>query len=215
MSDFRALLQEGMDGFSLVLVNTSDHERVYDWVKRCRAALAEPALESMTNEQIDAILDEYVARTPARTNLRKAVRACINLAVFPRPFPEGWQLVPKKMTLEMIKAANLADPLACDVDHAEDVYPPSWEAALAAAPAPEQEEKGEGEMKLPRTFLGWRRLFWITLRRCPECKGRLLRDWPQYDDCFTIYCMPCGGAMYPRGFWRAIWANNRPKSPTI
>lgn len=34
-----ALLQEGVDGFSRVLVGTSDHERVYGWVGRCAATL--------------------------------------------------------------------------------------------------------------------------------------------------------------------------------
>lgn len=24
-------------------------------------------------------------------------------------------------------------------------------------------------LRLPRKLIGWRRLFWLTLRRCPEC----------------------------------------------
>lgn len=34
-----SLLKEGVEGFSRVLVATSDQERVYEWVARCRAAL--------------------------------------------------------------------------------------------------------------------------------------------------------------------------------
>jgi len=44
MSDFRALLQEAVDGFSRILVGTSDQERVYDWVDRCKIALAKGAM---------------------------------------------------------------------------------------------------------------------------------------------------------------------------
>ncbi|SRR6266403_1523972 len=40
MSDtFRALLEEAVEGFSRILVGTSDQERVYDWVDRCKKAL--------------------------------------------------------------------------------------------------------------------------------------------------------------------------------
>jgi len=36
----KALLKEAIEGFSRVLVGTSDHERVYGWVKRVKTALA-------------------------------------------------------------------------------------------------------------------------------------------------------------------------------
>jgi len=35
----KALLEEAVEGFSRVLVGTSDHERVYGWVKRVKIAL--------------------------------------------------------------------------------------------------------------------------------------------------------------------------------
>jgi hypothetical protein len=47
----------------------------------------------------------------------------------------GWKMVPLEMTPTMIKAAHSADPLACDVDCAKDVYPPSYRAAVAEAPS--------------------------------------------------------------------------------
>ena len=59
-------------------------------------------------------------------------------------------------------------------------------------------------MRFPRTLLGWKRLFWITLRRCPKCHGSLCQDWPMYDSGDTLYCMPCGGAIIPRGFFTAL-----------
>lgn len=46
----------------------------------------------------------------------------------------GWKMVPLDMTPAMIKAAHSADPLACDVDCAKDVYPPSYRAAIDEAP---------------------------------------------------------------------------------
>ena len=64
----------------------------------------------------------------------------------------------------------------------------------------------------PRTLVGWRTLFWVTLRRCPKCKGRMVYDpwaWVAED---IVYCMPCGGAMLPRGFIRALLFNKRATS---
>lgn len=63
-------------------------------------------------------------------------------------------------------------------------------------------------MRLPRTWLGWTRLFWLTLRRCVKCRGPLLRDWYQ-DDGETVYCLSCGGLMLPRGFFNALRWNQR------
>lgn len=59
----------------------------------------------------------------------------------------------------------------------------------------------------PKTKVGWRNLVLITLRICPQCKGHLIRDWWWADPGDTIYCMPCGGAMYPNGFWKALASN--------
>jgi hypothetical protein len=61
---------------------------------------------------------------------------------------------------------------------------------------------------LPRTWLGWKRLFWITLRRCVRCHGPVCRDFPQYDD-GTAWCLPCDGAPQPHGFWHALWWNKQ------
>jgi hypothetical protein len=60
-------------------------------------------------------------------------------------------------------------------------------------------------LTLPRTMRGWRRLFWIALRRCVQCHGRLLRDWPQYDDGESLWCMNCGGVRHPRGILIALY----------
>jgi hypothetical protein len=63
-------------------------------------------------------------------------------------------------------------------------------------------------MKLPRTLLGWKRLFWITCRRCVQCHMPLCRDWPQYDD-GKLWCMSCGGIPHPHGFFHALAWNAR------
>ncbi len=66
-------------------------------------------------------------------------------------------------------------------------------------------------VELLKSKVARRRLFWITLRRCPECHGALVRDWPQYDDGRFIYCMPCGGMILPPGFWPAVTRHIRTK----
>jgi len=63
-------------------------------------------------------------------------------------------------------------------------------------------------MRLPRTWRGWQRLFWLTLRRCPVCHSPLLEDWALYDT-GEDYCAPCGYAIWPRGFLGALYANAR------
>lgn len=68
-------------------------------------------------------------------------------------------------------------------------------------------------LKLPHSLVGWKRLTAITLRRCPLCWGPLCRNWPQYDNGETIYCLPCGGLILPRGFWRALAWNARAERP--
>lgn len=71
-------------------------------------------------------------------------------------------------------------------------------------------------MKFPRTILGWKRLFWITLGRCVKCHGPLLQDWALYDDGVTLWCLACGGLPHPRGFFQALqWnAKAEPASAT-
>ena len=61
----------------------------------------------------------------------------------------------------------------------------------------------------PRTRRGWKALFWLSVGRCPLCHGALLRDWPLYDDGVTVYCMPCGGAMFPNGLLATLRMNKR------
>ena len=63
--------------------------------------------------------------------------------------------------------------------------------------------------RFPRTWLGIKNLFWLTLRRCPFCHKSLQRDWGWYDDGETVYCMREGGIILPRGFWRALAWNAR------
>lgn len=68
------------------------------------------------------------------------------------------------------------------------------------------ESMKSGSIKWPRTWRGWRNLVLLTLRRCPRCKQRLLRDFPQYDDGDTVYCLHCDGLILPRGLIRTlIW----------
>ena len=63
-------------------------------------------------------------------------------------------------------------------------------------------------IRFPRSKLGWTRLFWITIRRCPKCHGALIQDpWRPWDN--TLFCMPCGGGMYPNGFWHTLASNYR------
>lgn len=69
--------------------------------------------------------------------------------------------------------------------------------------------KRSKSLGLPRTLLGWTRLFWLTLRRCIKCHGPLLRDWGWYDDGETVYCLSCGGLILPRGFFNTLRWNRR------
>lgn len=61
----------------------------------------------------------------------------------PAAVPEGWQIVPKRMTREMREAFNDAHEL---VDEGVGYSPDSeWRAALAAAPQPDNKENGDAE----------------------------------------------------------------------
>lgn len=60
--------------------------------------------------------------------------------------------------------------------------------------------------RFPRTKRGWFNLIWLTLRRCPFCHGPLSQDWPIYDD-GHLWCLTCGGARYPNGFFRSLREN--------
>ena len=59
----------------------------------------------------------------------------------------------------------------------------------------------------PRTFVGWKTLFWLTLGRCPVCRSRLCCDPWSYGN-YHAYCFSCEGvAIYPRGFFNTIFEN--------
>jgi ribosomal protein S27E len=60
----------------------------------------------------------------------------------------------------------------------------------------------------PRTLRGWKALFWLAVGRCPQCHGRLLCDPWDFAQT-TVYCMPCGGAMYPAGGVLAVLRANK------
>lgn len=73
-------------------------------------------------------------------------------------------------------------------------------------------------MRFPRTRLGWKRLFWLTLHRCPVHHKKLYRDWELYDDGRTLYGFCCDGvSMWPRGWWWTLYENaiaHKPKRRT-
>lgn len=59
--------------------------------------------------------------------------------------------------------------------------------------------------RLPRTLLGWRRLFWLSLGRCPIHHTRLSQDWhsASHGACFT-----CDGVtIWPIGLRQVLWEN--------
>jgi hypothetical protein len=58
--------------------------------------------------------------------------------------------------------------------------------------------------RFPRTLPGWLVLFRLTIGVCPFCKSWLNGNWP-YDS--NTYCLPCGGAILPNGFWEALHWN--------
>lgn len=64
-------------------------------------------------------------------------------------------------------------------------------------------------MKLPKTWFGWKRLFWITLGRCPQCHRATIYDPWDYGLRDIVYCMPCGGVILPDGFFSALRWNYR------
>ena len=67
----------------------------------------------------------------------------------------------------------------------------------------------EKRIAFPHTRIGWMALLRLTMRRCPECHKPLQRDWAPYDDGQSLYCLPCGGLILPRGLWRALAWNRR------
>lgn len=60
----------------------------------------------------------------------------------------------------------------------------------------------------PKTWRGWKSLFWLSIRCCPVHHSPLTRDTPLYDDRRTGYCFACSGiAMLPLGFREALRQN--------
>ncbi len=69
-------------------------------------------------------------------------------------------------------------------------------------------------IRWPRTFRGWRRLFWLTLGLCPVHKSALRRDRTPYDDGLTAFCFDCGGiGIWPAGLRAALRLNTKPRAP--
>jgi len=63
---------------------------------------------------------------------------------------------------------------------------------------------------LPRTKLGWKRLFWIAVRRCIVCHKRTYLDpWMHVGGAQGRMCMKCGGIEHPRGIIEALCLNTR------
>src|SRR5690606_34903339 len=77
---------------------------------------------------------------------------------------------------------------------------PHWPGGPSAGHRPHGEGLGSpealgygGQMNdflFPRTLRGWKNLLLLTLRRCPQCYGSLLRDSVLYDDGQTVFCLP-------------------------
>ncbi len=64
------------------------------------------------------------------------------------------------------------------------------------------------EFRFPKTWLGWKKLFWLSIYCCPIHHSLLSRDWPQYDDGITGYCFKCEGVSYwPTGFFNVLRRN--------
>lgn len=105
----------------------------------------------MNTHEAITILNDYMLRD---TEIGEAIYYAIEY--MKRGTPEGWQLVPKKPTVEMIKAAWKAQYLyvggneeTCETlaeGRASDVYQSkmdnvAYKAMLSAAPEPQQERK--------------------------------------------------------------------------
>lgn len=66
------------------------------------------------------------------------------------------------------------------------------------------------KIRFPRTWFGWKKLFWTSIRRCPSCHGSLVGD--RYNQSMLLLCMPCGGRFVPHGFFEALRQNYREES---
>lgn len=67
---------------------------------------------------------------------------------------------------------------------------------------------------LPKTLLGWRKLFWLTLRCCPIHHKPLMRDCWFGDPGTHLYGFCCDGvSIWPRGLFRTLAMNKPPTAP--
>lgn len=65
-------------------------------------------------------------------------------------------------------------------------------------------------IRWPRSWFGWKRLFWLSLYRCPIHHKPLVADWPLYDDGVTSYAFCCEGiGIWPGGLLNALRGNAR------
>jgi hypothetical protein len=63
-------------------------------------------------------------------------------------------------------------------------------------------------MTFPRTWRGWRTLFWLSIECCPIHHRPMSEDWPT--DPF-LYCFHCDGVgIWPRGALNALRMNKQP-----
>lgn len=63
-------------------------------------------------------------------------------------------------------------------------------------------------MTFPRTWRGWRTLFWLAIYYCPIHHRPLSEDWYATEP--VLYCFHCDGiAIWPRGARQALRMNER------
>jgi hypothetical protein len=68
----------------------------------------------------------------------------------------------------------------------------------------------------PRTWHGWKTLFWLWLGRCPIHHCALSIDFPLYDDGRSAYCFKCSGVgVWPQGAREALWQNARAEAQKL
>lgn len=64
------------------------------------------------------------------------------------------------------------------------------------------------EYRFPRTFKGWRWLFWLAIGRCPIHHSPLRIDNIFHDDGRSAYCFDCEGVgIWPQGATEALRQN--------
>lgn len=66
------------------------------------------------------------------------------------------------------------------------------------------------ERRYPRTWRGWKALFWLAMGRCPIHLAKLRVDDPIYDDGRSAYCFKCDGiGVWPSNAGEALRQNYR------